>query len=684
MTLAKSPLILLVNPSLGTKRYEEEDRLRSYLSLGTLASALISKAFMKRFFVRLGKGEFIYNAEDDYPDFDVRVLNLSLRPNNLSIREYFSAFSEQFSGPPLMVCMTATSAQLDEAEEVALSAKKFAPTATRIIGGAHVSVSAEEYLKDSVYQLACIGEGVETLAEIALLTAKVENPDFSSVDGIAFKDNKDQVRLNPLRNPLLHLDEYPFPSDSLDFFTESTKCGEENKSPIIYILSGYGCPHDCIFCAQRAIHGRKIRERSAENIFKEIEKLFFKGFRKFAFVQETFLNRRERVEALCRLLKDAGMEIEWTIEARADQLDYDYLKLMKAVGLQFVQIGVESGDRALLKTLGKNIHLDQMIEVKKWCYDLKIETAFYMLVGLPGQGWQSVFRSALFLMDHPPYNRVTKHASVSIAVPYPATKMWEEQTVRLIEMENHRKSWPDRNPDVTANDEGEFLGKNCTETDDMSSEEILEAWIYLDDFSHFLLHAIHGDPRNSEDRRRSLDYANRMFYMIERRTIRDLVICAQPDLTPETRRTAYLEIEEFDANYEKHFKDVTAFTETTSDIFIRFLGAVRFLNGFQTMKWLSVDNRIKWMKICAIVWHIKGRGLDAFRFEKDHRDVGLEIEKRLQKVEESRLNQYLVQIDTGFSMELFPDFAFSLQHISAFGFTHFTAKSNLIEITLQS
>jgi radical SAM superfamily enzyme YgiQ (UPF0313 family) len=67
-----------------------------------------------------------------------------------------------------MICATATSAQLDEARKVAGAARVISSDALRVIGGPHVSVLPAEYLKDSEYQVACIGEGVETLTEIAL------------------------------------------------------------------------------------------------------------------------------------------------------------------------------------------------------------------------------------------------------------------------------------------------------------------------------------------------------------------------------------------------------------------------------------------------------------------------------------------------------------------------------------
>ena len=61
------------------------------------------------------------------------------------------------------------------------------------------------------------------------------------------------------------------------------------------------------------------------------------------------------------------------------------------------------------------------------------------------------------------------------------------------------------------------------------------------------------------------------------------------------------------------------------------------------------------MKICAILWHLKGRKISNFRFERDDKKAGFELDRRLQAVDESQLNRYLVQIDAGVSPDSFPD-----------------------------
>ena len=305
--MQKKPFIVFVNPSLGTVSYGAEDKLRSYLSLGTLASALRSEDFLKRFMKRSDQKDIPFDCDKNDLIFDTRVLNLSLKPEFQTIKETLADFLKQIAGNPYMVCMTANSAQLDEAAELARAAAEIVPGAVRIIGGAHVSVAAMDYLKRSEFQLACIGEGVETLSEIALRLWRESDPDYATIAGIAFKDAKGRVHLNSMRTPVMALDEYPFPSDSLELFWEHMQDPAENRNHLVYVLSGFGCPHDCIFCAQRSIHRHKIRERSAENIFEEIAQLHARGFRKFAFVQETFLNRSQRLDTFCRLIEDAGL-----------------------------------------------------------------------------------------------------------------------------------------------------------------------------------------------------------------------------------------------------------------------------------------------------------------------------------------------------------------------------------------
>jgi hypothetical protein len=100
------------------------------------------------------------------------------------------------------------------------------------------------------------------------------------------------------------------------------------------------------------------------------------------------------------------------------------------------------------------------------------------------------------------------------------------------------------------------------------------------------------------------------------------------------------------------------------------------------MRWLSIGNRIKWMKICAMVWHLKGREIDAIRFDNGNKKTGLELDRRLRALDESRLNRYLVQIDAGILPDSFPDISLVNSKISAFGISFTIVGASTLEVDL--
>jgi uncharacterized radical SAM superfamily protein len=492
-----------------------------------------------------------------------------------------------------------------------------------------------------------VGEGVETIVELALEASTVWETDLSRVPGIAHKDKTGEINLNTARHHTLELDDYPFPSDSLDLFVDNLGDRDRNHHEVVYVLGGHGCPYHCAFCAQHAVHRGVVRARSAKNIVAEIEELNKKGFRRFAIVQETFLTDPVRVDHFVELVKRAGFCFEWTVETRADQVRLDRLKTMRDTGLRFIQIGLESADQGLLDALGKEIKLEQVKRAIAWCRDLRINTALYLLVGLPGQGWQSILRSAKFIRENVPFNEATMHVSVAIAVPYPGTRLYEERSIRILPRKDDSLNWPERTPDVTVTEEGEFSGVNYTETDDMTPGEIIESMVYLDDYCHFLLHSRHNPSLTDKTRGKVQDFADKAFHIIERRTIRDHVVRAQENLTAEKRRRAYREILNQDAGKEAGVGKMTTAWEEAFPILTEFLAEIRFFNGFQTMGFLSIENRLKWMKLCAILWAWLDRGFNKIGVEKDHETLGKTLDSVLDTMENRTLNARLRALEHG-------------------------------------
>ncbi len=642
--------ILLVNPPVDSPRYTREDRLRTYLSLGSLASVLRSEQFLRKFAEKIGL------PNPDF-SFDTRVISLSSRPEDKTVEEYLADFIRDEKLDPVMICATATSGDLDQVARVADAASSLAPDALRVIGGPHVSVAPEEFLRDSRFQVACLGEGAETLAELAIRVSLFPGTDLSEIPGLAYKDKNGQVRVNPRRRYVFGLDDYPFPSDSLDLFVDDLEDRAKNRRDLVYALAGMGCPFDCSFCAQKAINQGRIRERSADSLFVEIAGLHERGFRKFALVQESFFSNRKRFKRFRELIGQSGLDVEWTAEARADQVDFPILQEARQQGLRFIQIGLESGDPDQLKSIDKKIRLEDARRLIGWLKELNIDTALYLLVGLPGQTWQSVLRTALFIKNNPPYNRVTKHLSVAIAVPYPGARLALDSSIRLLPDARRTLSWPARNPDVALDEDGALTGAHFTETDAMTPEEILEAFFLLDNFGYFLLHALHDDSLSRDDRAYSYDLSLSLFHAMERRALRDLIVRAHDDPTAVTRKRFFLDLAQNDGAAERLIKDIGE--GSFPSIFTEFLTVANFRNGFPVLKKLSIDDRILFMKLCALVWTTFNRARPTFVFSYDALlDAGA-IAETLRNIDPRELEQALDQAQQDVSA---PGFLRALPH----------------------
>ncbi len=87
--------------------------------------------------------------------------------------------------------------------------------------------------------------------------------------------------------------------------------------------------------------------------------------------------------------------------ARAEHLDFDLLKLMKAAGCWMISLGVETGDPDLLAKYRQNPDLNMIRE--KICLIKKagILVKALLMMGLPGETEVSIQRSKDYVFSRP-------------------------------------------------------------------------------------------------------------------------------------------------------------------------------------------------------------------------------------------------------------------------------------------
>ena len=166
----------------------EDTILRSYATLGSLASAVRDKAFLEKYFKKINHSQYQFFSKEDYPDFRIRLLNCSYKKPEESYKDYLHNYMLTHNFRPEVIGVSATSCQIEEAEKIAYAARTLIEEVTLIIGGSHVTIEWRKFLKKSSYDIACIGEGVETFCELSLLLHTGDYQNLANIRGLAYKN----------------------------------------------------------------------------------------------------------------------------------------------------------------------------------------------------------------------------------------------------------------------------------------------------------------------------------------------------------------------------------------------------------------------------------------------------------------------------------------------------------------
>ncbi|MFH1507361.1 MAG: radical SAM protein [Candidatus Omnitrophota bacterium] len=288
-----------------------------------------------------------------------------------------------------------------------------------IMVGPHVSSLPEEVLSLSqgAVDVACIGEYDYTIGDVA-----VNFEDLSQVKGIVYTKEAKIIR-NPLRPLIEDLDSLPFPAwqhlDLMKYFDGG------KLYPYIDIISGRGCPNQCVFCLwPQVMHGLKYRLRSPKNVVDEIEHdiricpaVIHGG--EFFFEDDTFTVNKERAILICEEIMRRGLKLTFSVNARADNADKELFKLMKRSGCRELLVGFESGNQDVLNQIHKNITLEQSQRFVQYAREAGLEVHGCFVIGLPGETENTAKQTVDFALG---LGLTT--LQFSGAVPFPGTSFF--------------------------------------------------------------------------------------------------------------------------------------------------------------------------------------------------------------------------------------------------------------------
>jgi len=221
------------------------------------------------------------------------------------------------------------------------------------------------------------------------------------------------------------LDDLPFPDYDVRPMEEYIKWSPrgERKKKVLSIITSRGCPFDCNFCSIHPVYGYKWRCRSPENVIEEIKYAIERfGIEHIEFEDDNLTLRPKRALEIFEGLKELSVTWSTPNGVRIDTLNYDLLKIMKESGCTSLCLAAEHGDQEMLKLMNKRLDLNKVVEVAKWCAELKIPTNAFFIIGYPGETKERFNNLVKFAKKMKKIGIDT--ISVFIAKPHPNTKLY--------------------------------------------------------------------------------------------------------------------------------------------------------------------------------------------------------------------------------------------------------------------
>jgi anaerobic magnesium-protoporphyrin IX monomethyl ester cyclase len=278
--------------------------------------------------------------------------------------------------------------------EVASIVKKIDKDIVTVLDGQYPSARPEECVTDPNIDFAVIGEGEYTISELVNELKEGSTQTLRKIKGLAFLENGKTV-ITPPRPAIEDLDSLPFPARHLlpmdKYFAdvkETPLRGEINK-PWTTMITTRGCPYDCVFCTVHIVMGKKWRSRSPENVVDEIEQLIQTyRIKQIDFYDENMTLDKKRMENICDLIVERGLDIEWYTPngVRADTLDENLLRKMKKSGCKRIRVAPESGvQRVVDQIVKKKQKLTEVEKVVALSKKVGIKVGAFFVLGLIGE-----------------------------------------------------------------------------------------------------------------------------------------------------------------------------------------------------------------------------------------------------------------------------------------------------------
>ena len=292
---------------------------------------------------------------------------------------------------------------------IAQALKRRNPEVLTVFGGPQVPDRGETFLRENAcVDLACHSEGEQVFLSIL---ENLPSREWTKVPSLSFLDQDLELHQTP-RVPRLK-DLSAVPSPYLGGVFDELMERNPGEQWLALWETNRGCPFSCTFCDWGSAIASKVYRFDLDTLYAELE--WFAAHRiEFIFCADANFGILPRDLDLVRYVAEVrgrtGYPHALSVQNTKNATDraYEVQKLLAAAGLnKGVTIAFQSLDPTTLDNVKRgNISLDSYRELQQRFTRDGIETYNDMLLGLPGETYESFADGVSSAIEHGQHNRI--------------------------------------------------------------------------------------------------------------------------------------------------------------------------------------------------------------------------------------------------------------------------------------
>ena len=360
-----------------------------------------------------------------FPDAEVKIVDLLIRDN---FERTLFEFKPDIVGFSTLTCEAFLLPKMIE------RAKSSPSKPLVVVGGPHATSSPISIFAQTLADVAVLGEGEITFADIVEKYSK--NEPLAGTRGAIVKVRDDsgnfKIARGDARPAVDKLDTLPFPAWDLIEIDEYQKYFDMNiwhsEDRYMTIFTSRGCPYQCIYCHR--IFGKRPRFRTAENVVDEIELVHKKyKIKEFQVIDDIYNLYPARVIKIAQLLKERNIKVLFSFPngLRADILNEETLKAMKEAGAYNLTFAIESASPRLQKLMRKGVDVEKAEKVIEMAEKMGFIVNGFFMLGFPGETYFEMMGTVDFAvrskLHHALFFSVNPHGFTELSETFYKTKI---------------------------------------------------------------------------------------------------------------------------------------------------------------------------------------------------------------------------------------------------------------------